>query len=198
MEVNSLNERGMSPLDVLMLFQSEGGDLEIYTVMQKAGAKRGKEIREVEIIHDNQVPQTNTSIEESDVPQRRRYWPRLEEINELFGYKPNRDSINDVRGIMLTIAALMTTTTYQAVFSPPGGLWQDDNGHTAGKSILATKNHYPLALLIFWISFNYSGSIISLVPDGGYSSIVAYLVISFGYLTPLIPSVVRRLKLLFV
>jgi len=33
-EVNSLNERGMSPLD-----ESEAGDLEFHTILQKEGAK---------------------------------------------------------------------------------------------------------------------------------------------------------------
>ncbi|WVY98996.1 hypothetical protein V8G54_031147 [Vigna mungo] len=44
MVVNSVNEREMTPLDVLSLFQSEAGDLEIYRSLVKAGAKSGKDI----------------------------------------------------------------------------------------------------------------------------------------------------------
>lgn len=155
-EVNSLNERGMTAVDVLMLFESQAGDLEIHTILMKAGAKSGKNLDinnqvdtsnnmgqplEVEIIHDNQVAPTNTCGEQSDdLPRRLKYWPRFEEIRELFGYKHKKDSISDVRGILLTIAALMATATYQGVLSPPGGVWQEDkDGNTAGKSIMATK-----------------------------------------------------------
>ncbi|TKY45950.1 Ankyrin repeat-containing protein [Spatholobus suberectus] len=244
-EVNSLNEREMTPLDVLMLFQSEAGDLEIHTTLQKAGAKRGKDISssgdnqvhtsnmgqseapvELEIIHDNQVSVTNTSTEQTGLPTRILCWPPIKEFGELFGYKHNKDSASDVRDIMLTVAALMATATYQAVLSPPGGIWQDDsNGHTAGKSIMATKEEgifwmfilgnsigfytslhmiacltlgfplqYPIFLLVFCISFNYSASMSSLVPSGGNSGGAVGLAIGFGYLTPLIPSVVRKLK----
>ncbi|CAJ1977410.1 unnamed protein product [Sphenostylis stenocarpa] len=251
MRVNWLNERGMTPLDVLMVFQSEAGDLEIYRTLVKAGAKSGREIEnenenenevgrisnntgqsvapmELEIIHDNQVPPTNTSNNEQSNPSTRiRYWPRVEDMKELFGYKPNRDSISDVRNILLTVASLMVTATYQAVLSPPGGVWQDDaDGHTAGKSITATKSkitfwmfilgnsigyytsffmiiwltidfplQYPLLLLSFFMSFNYSASMSSLVPSGDwdYNFLVA-LAIGFGYLTPLVPSVIRRLQ----
>ena len=66
-EVNSLNERGMSAIDVLMVMESGAGDLEIHMILQKAGAKTGTNIinhqvntsnvgesLEVEIIQDNQ------------------------------------------------------------------------------------------------------------------------------------------------
>ncbi|KAK7280343.1 hypothetical protein RJT34_25406 [Clitoria ternatea] len=171
-EVNSLNEVGMSALDVLTLFQSEAGDLEIHTSLVKAGARRGNEVSssdphniinkqvhkpnmqplaELEIIHDdkhNEVAQKHTSdSKESDIATRIRYWPRLEELTELFGYKTSRDTINDVRGILLTVATLLASTTYQAALSPPGGLWQDDSdGHSAGKSIMGTKSEAT-----FWL-----------------------------------------------
>ncbi|TKY50954.1 ankyrin repeat-containing protein [Spatholobus suberectus] len=164
----------MTPLDVLMLFQSEAGDLEIYTTLQKAGAKRGKDISspgnnqvhasnmgqsgaplELEIIHDNQVPLTSTSTEES-LRARILCWPSPKEFGELFGYKPNRDSPSDERDNLLTVAALMTTATYQAVLSPPGGVWQDDtNGHSAGKSIMGTKDETAFWAFIVGNSVNF-------------------------------------------
>ncbi|KOM32365.1 hypothetical protein LR48_Vigan01g192100 [Vigna angularis] len=147
MVVNSVNERGMTPLDVLTVFQSEAGDLEIYRSLVKAGAKSGKDIEneneagrirqpfEVEIVHETHVPPRNCTDEESNLPK------TTEEFEELFAYKPNRDSTNHVRTILVTVAALMITATYQAVLSPPGGVWQEDtHQYGAGKSILATKS----------------------------------------------------------
>ncbi|KAK7269865.1 hypothetical protein RIF29_22645 [Crotalaria pallida] len=163
-EVNSLNEIGMTPLDHLFLFQSEAGDLEIFTTLQQAGAKRGKDMSssadaphntignqvphnvlvitsENNTINENQIhPSNNSTEEESFLPARVRYWPRLEELGELFGYKPDREKVSSARNILLTVAILMATATYQGVLSPPGGLWQDDkDGNIAGESIYGTK-----------------------------------------------------------
>ncbi|XP_047173492.1 uncharacterized protein LOC124841290 [Vigna umbellata] len=201
MVVNSVNERGMTPLDVLTVFQSEAGDLEIYRTLVKAGAKSGKDIQneneagrieqplEVEIVHETHVPPRNCTDEKSNLPKRT--------FEELFAYKPNRDSTNDVRTILVTVAALMMTATYQAVLSPPGGVWTEDtHQYSAGKSIVATKSkttfllfilgnsigyftsfhmiiwltsgfpgQYLLILLSFFMSFNYSASMLNLVPS---------------------------------
>ncbi|QCE08515.1 ankyrin repeat-containing protein BDA1-like [Vigna unguiculata] len=243
MVVNPVNERGMTPLDVLTLFQSEVGDLEIYRSLVKAGAKSGKDIEneggrigqavaplEIEIVHGNEVPPTNcTNEESSNLPTRTGYnWLGEEEL-ELFEYKPNRDSTNDVRNILLTIAALMLTATYQAVLSPPGGLWQEDkDGNTAGKSIVSTKSklaflffilgnsvgyytsfymimwltsgfplQYPLQLLLFFMSFNYTVSMLFLVSGDNIYYMLAWLAISFGWFAPFVlPKLLRRLRFL--
>ncbi|WVY97624.1 hypothetical protein V8G54_029775 [Vigna mungo] len=234
MVVNPVNERGMTPLDVLMLFQSEAGDLEIYRSLVKAGAKSGKDIEneneagrirqplEVEIVHETHVPPRNCTDEESILPK------ITEEFIELFRYKPNRDSTNDVRNILLTVAALMITATYQAVLSPPGGVWQEDSyQHSAGKSILATKSRgtflwfilgnsigfytsfhmiiqltsgfplqYILVFLTSCMSFNYSASMIYLVPD---RDLICYRVtlvcVVSGYLSLSVPNLLIRILL---
>ncbi|KAF8033908.1 hypothetical protein BT93_C0246 [Corymbia citriodora subsp. variegata] len=42
---------------------------------------------------------------------------------------------------LMVVAALLATMSFQVGIVPPGGLWQDDNKHTAGESIMADK--YP-------------------------------------------------------
>ncbi|WVY97626.1 hypothetical protein V8G54_029777 [Vigna mungo] len=144
----------------------EASDLEIYKSLVKTGAKSGKEIEneneagrigqplEVEIVHGVHVPPRNCTDEESNVPK------TTEEFEELlFTYKPNRDSINDVRNILLTVAALMITATYQAVLSLPGGVWQEDTDqYSAGKSIVATKSRGTFLLFILGNSIGYCTS----------------------------------------
>ncbi|KAG2401292.1 uncharacterized protein HKW66_Vig0196720 [Vigna angularis] len=137
-----------------------------------------------------------------------------------------RDSRNDVRNILVTVAALMITATYQAVLSPPGGVWQEDTEqYSAGKSIVATKSkgtfllfilgnsigyctsfhmiiwltsgfplRYPLLWLLFFMSFNYSASMLSLIPSGDMISYwVALLLIMSGWFASLVNDLLRRL-----
>ncbi|KAI4356196.1 hypothetical protein L6164_000238 [Bauhinia variegata] len=129
MEVNSKNESGLMPRDILLQFQSEAGDLEIETTLLNVGAMRSKDM--------------SSSVEPS------RLSSRTEELEDFFKYKSGRDKPSDVRTALLTVAALILAATYQAALSPPSGLWQDD-GFTStppknvGKSTLASP---PSSLL---------------------------------------------------
>uniref|UniRef100_A0A2N9ILU0 PGG domain-containing protein n=1 Tax=Fagus sylvatica TaxID=28930 RepID=A0A2N9ILU0_FAGSY len=56
-----------------------------------------------------------------------------------FQYKEDRDSPSDVRNLLLVVATLIAAVTFQAGVNPPGGVWQDDNGHKAGRAIYASQ-----------------------------------------------------------
>ncbi|XP_028754224.1 uncharacterized protein LOC114713710 isoform X2 [Neltuma alba] len=69
-----------------------------------------------------------------------------EEID--FRYKKGRDKPSDVRNVLLTVAVLLVAATYQAVYNPPGGLWQEDcpdTDHVAGvpPSAAQTNGRHP-------------------------------------------------------
>ncbi|WVY98995.1 hypothetical protein V8G54_031146 [Vigna mungo] len=54
----------------------------------------------------------------------------------------------------------MITATYQAVLSPPGGVWQEDKDqYSAGKSILATKSRRTFLMFIVGNSIGYYASL---------------------------------------
>ncbi|KAL8500472.1 hypothetical protein ACS0TY_020175 [Phlomoides rotata] len=56
----------------------------------------------------------------------------------------------DSRNMLLVVATLITTVTFQAGVSPPGGVWQDDGGgHMAGRSIYSSQKGPFLAFLLF-------------------------------------------------
>ncbi|KAF7849727.1 hypothetical protein BT93_L0346 [Corymbia citriodora subsp. variegata] len=67
-----------------------------------------------------------------------------------FQYDPTRDSASDVRNILLIIATLIATVTFQGGVNPPGGIWQDnDDGHSAGRAIYASQQ---IAFYVFLVS----------------------------------------------
>ncbi|KAJ7950746.1 Ankyrin repeat-containing protein [Quillaja saponaria] len=148
----------MTALDVLLLFHSEAGDLEIESILQQAGAKRANDMhssvtsQSQENHQHGQVPESNMTMEQSEVPTTH-YRSRIDQLADYFRYKKGRDRASDVRTALLTIAVLIATATYQSGFSPPGGVWQDDKNdtpkHVAGQSVMGTKNSGSFFVFMF-------------------------------------------------
>ncbi|XP_057724071.1 uncharacterized protein LOC130940036 [Arachis stenosperma] len=90
-------------------------------------------------------------------------------------------------GLYMTIVALIATETYQAVITPPGGLWQDDSAlHRAGKSIMGS--HHPGEFVIFVIgnSICFYSSLLSMIyilleSSKNYAILASLYALSFTY-----------------
>ncbi|KAG4115397.1 hypothetical protein ERO13_D12G101200v2 [Gossypium hirsutum] len=68
-----------------------------------------------------------------------------------FQYDEDVDKPGDVRNILLIVATLIASVTFQAGVTPPGGVWQDDkDGHRAGQAIYACKS--PTAYFVFLLA----------------------------------------------
>ncbi|KAJ8573405.1 hypothetical protein K7X08_009916 [Anisodus acutangulus] len=134
-EVNATNEGGLTPLDVLGLFQSEAGEREIEEMLREAGPMRARE--------------SQTTSQESTIRVNEESRSPAKKLLDYFKYDTIKDSPGSVRNTLLVLAVLIATATYQAVLSPPGGIWQDDNWgtgnnnvthHVAGESIMGYHN----------------------------------------------------------
>nr|DAD40029.1 TPA_asm: hypothetical protein HUJ06_014352 [Nelumbo nucifera] len=80
-----------------------------------------------------------------------------------------RDYTHETRNVLLVVAALIATVSFQAGVNPPGGVWQDDDGgHKAGRSIYAD---HPVAFSLF-LTANTLGLSASI-------NIIAYLTYGF-------------------
>lgn len=48
----------------------------------------------------------------------------------------HKEWLKEMRGWLIVLATLAASVTYQAGLNPPGGFWQDNNGHRAGNPVL--------------------------------------------------------------
>ncbi|XP_047309532.1 ankyrin repeat-containing protein BDA1-like [Impatiens glandulifera] len=151
-DVNAMNLNGQTPLDVLLMHNEMGDnkfDKRMEDILLQAGAKRGPNQSSTIEPHSAHVEtESQTELSADDIT-----WYTY------FKYKEGRDSPGDVRNCLLVIVALITTATYQAILSPPGGAWQDSsfgNGkpYIAGRPIMQT---YSPVLYGFFLYFNTAG-----------------------------------------
>ncbi|KAL3742673.1 hypothetical protein ACJRO7_018054 [Eucalyptus globulus] len=181
-DVNTRNEAGLTPLDILLLVNNEAGDGEIVEILMRSGATRASGLLSVVVVTEEPEPRTDQS---NGQHQSRRTWTdrciSFLRVNhgrtpwlENFKYNKERDSPGDVRNALLIVAALITIATYQAVLQPPGGVWQADSGssssstsainngaksHKAGQAVLGTKSPVSYVLFIIFNSVGFFASV---------------------------------------
>lgn len=167
MEVNTMNQSGLTALDVLQIFPSEAGDREIAEILQQSGAVRARDV----MISPSLSCESHNEV--TNCP-RATTQPKKDKLVEYFKFKKDRDSPSEARSALLVIAILVATATFQVGLSPPRGTWQDsyspnqNNGtaatgllgpHSAGESIMATSSGITFALFVFFNSIGFSMSL---------------------------------------
>ncbi|KAG2326126.1 hypothetical protein Bca52824_008854 [Brassica carinata] len=174
-EVNSLNSNGFTPLDVLLdLGGGEPEDAEIHQLLLQAGAVRSRD-------DNTRQPATTPTTPSEESLMTHKQWI------DYFKHKKDSISPNEIRSVLLVIAILIATATYQAALSPPGGIWQEDyycigrycqesetKGNKtkpvyyAGTTIMGTKSWISYGIFIFLNSVGFFTSIelISLLTKG--------------------------------
>jgi hypothetical protein len=117
------------------------------------------------------------------------YLQKPVEIDEkiyIFFLRQRTKMTNDTRNILLVVAALLVTVTFQATLSPPGGVWQDtkpdrdsiaptgEEAHIAGTAIMHEYLFVVLAVLNL-ISFFITVFIIFVLLPSGFRSGLFFL-----------------------
>ncbi|GAA0184640.1 hypothetical protein Leryth_002039 [Lithospermum erythrorhizon] len=166
MDVNALNSKGLTTLDILAQTRRDSKYFEIAYFLQLHGARRSsqKEIlsnnqSSLSIIpggHKSEVIDFETSIRKPSTKNSYGEW------------------LEEQRQSLMVVASLIATMGFQAVITLPGGLWSEDlkkymgnNGpdneiilpHSAGQSILALKQPGTYKRIVF---FNTLGFVASL------------------------------------
>ncbi|KAJ0963291.1 hypothetical protein J5N97_028413 [Dioscorea zingiberensis] len=123
MEVNAMNLKGLTALDVLLESPSEHGDLMLGEVIRAANGKvTGEVLNHQPSIQTNTTPITPTDYESSTSHTRR--W-----VPSLFRRRARPTSKKKVKvednytpGQLMVVATLIATITFQSGLNPPGGL----------------------------------------------------------------------------
>lgn len=153
-----MNNKRQTAFDILI---SEGGDCDIEEILTTAG---GASTSNSQISDHNQSPEQ----------EQRRSRPRSasQKLQDYFKYDKIKESPSKARNTLLVVAVLIVTTAYQAVLSPPGGVWQDDfwpdaaknsskqpPRHTAGQSIMGTNRYVSYGLFLLFNSMGFVMSV---------------------------------------
>ncbi|XP_039128447.1 ankyrin repeat-containing protein BDA1-like [Dioscorea cayenensis subsp. rotundata] len=149
-EVNAMNDKGLTALDVLLDSPREYGDLALGEVIRVAGGKIASEM-------DPQQTslETNTSRNESSgtTTPPSRSW-----VSRLFGGRrgtrlqrrtKKHDEVEDdyTPGTLMVVATLIATITFQSGLNPPGGFTQDNGKNTTADNSSNASTPPGLAIL---------------------------------------------------
>ena len=106
--LNEKNLAGQTALDILQeKFQVDNSEMR--AILGRAGALTASSLPTVTPSADYLKP------------------PKINERRKIFIGRQLEGMTDERRSALLVVAALLVTVTYQAVITPPGGLWQDDH-----------------------------------------------------------------------
>ena len=170
-DVNVKNLEGKTARDILQGSEQTQVGRKIKVMLHRAKALKASSLPKVTSYADYLRPKVSRR-------EKFRIWRTREQ-----------QTISDERrNVLLVVATLLMTVTYQGILSPPGGLWQDDyypgtnesntiapNGkinttlqsHEAGAVIGSKKTSFWFFMLLNYVTFMISFTIIfQLIPSG--------------------------------
>ncbi|KAB2629794.1 ankyrin repeat-containing protein [Pyrus ussuriensis x Pyrus communis] len=175
LEVNSVNDRGLTALD--LVFPNETGDWEMEAILRGAGVLRAGDIVHsgVQFSNSHSHNHNHTSSETHQLQQEQQE-QQMTNRWEFFQFKKGRDSPSDARTALLVIASLVATATFQVGLNPPNGIWQNSSGvnnngtrssnepvHEAGKSIMGSYSEVSFVIFVVLNSIGFYFSLYTMI-----------------------------------
>ncbi|CAN1238989.1 Ankyrin repeat-containing protein At5g02620 [Linum grandiflorum] len=164
-EVNAINQKGQTALDVVESDSSSSGPLLILPALLDAGAKKCSQLPPTssgEILHHQEIKLLSKSPRQHQHDQhhhrsrgsRRRREKQLEIQNE---------GLRNARNTIAVVAVLIATVTFAAGVNPPGGLNQQ-----SGKAILGRQGSFKVFMvcniLALFLSLGVVILLVSIIP----------------------------------
>ena len=175
-QVNAQNANGSTAFDVLFLGHRDVRDMAIKQSLQKAGALRNIDASAITYAELDTCGKTTSAGEPLTLPL------ASQKSSSNLPVKKNPkhiDWLGRKRSSLMVVASLIATIAFQAVISPPGGVWQDDHlvdsdgnpvddPHKAGQSVMAytSQANYGQFMVMNTIAYLSSLSIILLLVSG--------------------------------
>ncbi|KAH7571131.1 hypothetical protein ACOSP7_019771 [Xanthoceras sorbifolium] len=122
--VNAKNFSGQTAMDIFHL-QGDSQDSKVGKILHRVKAKKSSQLSGSSTTLAGYFIRDLTLIEKRD-----KYFGIIGQNQE--------KSMDGIRNIVLVVAVLIATATYQAGLSPPGGYWQDDFNPQANNSATAS------------------------------------------------------------
>ncbi|XP_039173968.1 ankyrin repeat-containing protein BDA1-like [Eucalyptus grandis] len=151
-EVNAVNERGLTPLDVSTPLQREAGDREVREILIRAGAKHGRGRSNSPAsspvpADDNNFGGGNShqAAGEEPVKDAPQASPRSQSKNS----NAEKESFGDIRNALLVVAALIASATYQSVLQPPKIIEIDIDDNKSNDASMTKYNGAGLVYALF-------------------------------------------------
>ncbi|KAI9162530.1 hypothetical protein LWI28_028245 [Acer negundo] len=162
-DVNAMNYGGFTALDILDVLPQEGKrDVDIEMILQREGAMRATDLGKVilDCTNNEKWIESQRNGDRSSHLQPTWYWPR----------KARRKTPREAYDVLLVIATLILTMTFQAALNAPGGKVVDNNIIYISRSSLwfqvyKQSSNYLLRLFIWFdsIAFIASASMIIII-----------------------------------
>ncbi|KAF5748260.1 putative Ankyrin repeat family protein [Tripterygium wilfordii] len=141
-DVNAINRKGYTALDVVESDASNSGALLIIPALQEAGAKRCDQLgpfsREIQQVYENINSPTieHYSPKLPDSRHRHHHHHRRRRAKQL---EIQKEGLRNARNTITVVAVLIATVTFAAGINPPGGFNQQ-----SGKTILGKQTSFKV------------------------------------------------------
>ncbi|KAF3446088.1 hypothetical protein FNV43_RR11267 [Rhamnella rubrinervis] len=161
-EVNAVNANGLTALDIVAQSRRGIKDFVISECLRSGGG-----LRTTNAVNSPSHATGVASNKRSPFAAHDHKSPVPTQLRNVM-IKDPEDWLTRKRDSLMVVASLIATMAFQAGLNPPGGLWQDDKEHMAGKSIMAVKqpDDYAYYLGTNTVGFVTSLSIILLLVTG--------------------------------